>query len=137
MPSVKPLISPMSNEAECCSSIRILSSILVIFILVGGIFVLMYLRLPQPTDQSVSSSQASASHDLHTAWMSDIRSILSDLSASTSPADIDKMRDKVLALRVAGSDRDTHLQLVLLLGDMERGDVAAFGKIESILGSLE
>ncbi len=69
--------------------------------------------------------------------MSDIRSILSDLSASTSPADIDKMRDKVLALRVAGSDRDTHLQLVLLLGDMERGDVTALGKIESILGSLE
>lgn len=47
------------------------------------------------------------------------------------------MRDKVLALRVAGSDRDTHLQLVLLLGDMERGDVTALGKIESILGSLE
>ena len=127
----------MNNEAECCSSIRILSSILAIFILVGGIFVLMYLRLPQPTDQSVSSSRASVSNDLHVAWMSDIRSILSDLSASTSPADIDKMRDKVLALRVAGSDRDTHLQLVLLLGDMERGDVTALGKIESILGSLE
>lgn len=83
------------------------------------------------------SSPPSPENDLHSAWLASVRSILNGLSATSSPIEVGIKQDKLLELRVEGADRDTHLNLVLALGRMAKGDSGASAEIESILSSLK
>lgn len=110
---------------------------LVVFILVGAVYLVVYSKLSVSKLEQGTISQPSVESDLHTSWLIQVRSIMSDLSTITTPTQAEEMQHSLLELRVAGQDRETHLQLVLLLGDLERGDTQALEKIESILSSLK
>jgi len=127
----------MSNENKCCPSTKIIAPILFIFILVGAVYLVVYSKLSVSKLEQGTISQPSVESDLHTSWLIQARSIMSGLSTMTTPTQAGEMQRSLLELRVAGQDRETHLQLVLLLGDLERGDTQALEKIESILSSLK
>jgi len=127
----------MKNEDKCCSSTKILCSILIVFILVGGVYLLMYSKLPwSGLDTGESLVVPATQENLHSSWAASVRSITSELSASSAPDEVVRIQDALLEFRVAGPDRDTHLNLVLALGRMAKGDGKAFAEIESILSSL-
>lgn len=86
-----------------------------------------WLRVPQPIFDPVA---------MHQTWQAETRSLLGQVSATSSAADVESTIQRILGLHVASQDREMHLQIVLALHALERQESGAYAELQSVLKKL-
>ncbi len=61
----------------------------------------------------------------HLGWQTEIQAVVDEVAQKPSADRLRTLREKLLQLRVTSEDRDVHLQFILALLALERGDANA------------
>ena len=73
---------------------------------------------------------------LHAQWVTQVHGILDDISATSTPDQVEGAKQALLQMRVTATDRQTHLALVLDLVAMQEGRPGAAALLAQTLATV-
>jgi hypothetical protein len=99
---------------------------LVVLLLAGGaIFTAAWLRREPPAPVMTAFDSRTAHED----WQRQVKNLTGDLNENSGQADVRRVRDSLIFLRVAADDREAHLAVMLALLALERNEPGAYAKL--------
>lgn len=72
----------------------------------------------------------------HATWARQAVELTANLNENSKPDEIRAVREELLLLRVATQDRAAHLELILSLSALERGEAGAASRLHAVVEEI-